>query len=544
MPLLLETADEERLHKALLPDHFQAAYTGDEGSHLKKLLVSIRQYVLSGDVSMGRSYKVAAYTLLIAMLPLIQLVALSLSRNKAEFYSYYFTLGAASLACAVCFRYVFSANYPRAPMLALAISLGIWALGLLSATVQVTLLDRINTNTNYTYLLFVSYGLPLLYAATAYGDPYSSRIQKIVDGFLLILLFLLYYVSIQDVLDVHGELTRSSQWFVTFALDLENIFLCAAYLFRWLTSSSGQMRRYFKITSLFLVMYAACIALHNHFESNSDLLLLQFLGQALAPLPFTALIALVHHYASAPITDRKGSPLSQRLALSVSPAILLSAIFVLSFSIYTRHSPLGLIVAGLAMAAYVVRTAQSQYWFVDSQAKLQEQARGLERLSYTDTTTGIPNRRAFDELFAREWAVSQREEHSISVLMVDVDRFKQYNDVYGHSAGDLCLRTVARLLAGSLRRPSDFIGRYGGEEFVVLLPATPMEGAEIVANRMNRAIYDADLLHIQGIGGRITVSIGVASKGQRDDVAKALLDRADANLYYAKSQGRNQFWTG
>jgi diguanylate cyclase (GGDEF)-like protein len=493
---------------------------------------------------MGRNYKAAAYTLLIATLPLIQLIGLNLSRDKAEFYSYYFTLGAASLACVFCVRYAFHSNYPRGPMLALAVGLGLWALGLLSATVQVTLLDRINTNTNYTYLLFVSYGLPLLYAATTYGDPYSSRIQKIVDGFLLVLLFSLYFVSIQDVLNAQGELTASSRWFVTFALDLENVFLCVAFVFRWLTSSSGQMRRFFKITSLFLLMYSACIALHNHFESNSDPLAFQFLGQALASVPFMALIALVHHHADAPVTNRKGSPISQRLALSVSPAILLSAIFALSFSIYTRHSPLGLSMAALAMAAYVVRTVQTQYWFVESQAQLQEQARGLERLSYTDTTTGVPNRRAFDELFAREWAISQREEHSISVLMIDVDRFKQYNDVYGHSAGDLCLRTVARLLAGSLRRPSDFIGRYGGEEFVVLLPATPIEGAEMVADRMNRAVYDADLLHIQGIGGRVTVSVGVASKSQHDDAAKTVLDRADANLYYAKSQGRNQYWLG
>lgn len=156
----------------------------------------------------------------------------------------------------------------------------------------------------------------------------------------------------------------------------------------------------------------------------------------------------------------------------------------------------------------------------------------------------IPNRGAFDELFAREWAISQRDEHDISVLMVDIDRFSQYNDVYGHATGDLCLGSVAGLLAGSLRQPSDFIGRYDGAKFVVLLPATPIEGAERVAIRMSRAIYDADLLHIQGIGGRVTVSIGVASKRGDDEIAKALLDRADAHLCYAKSQGRNQYWMG
>jgi diguanylate cyclase (GGDEF)-like protein len=493
---------------------------------------------------MVRNAKRALYTLLIATLPIIQLVALSFSRSRAEYFSYYFTLGAATAACVFCFSYVTRSNYPKKPMAALAIGLGIWALGLLSATVQVTFLERINTNTNYTYLLFVSYGLPLLYTATTYGDPFASTMQKVVDGFLLLLLFLLYYVSIQDVLNVQGELTEESRRFVNFALDLENLFLCAAFLFRWLTSSSGQMRRFFKITALFLVLYSSCIALHNHFESNSDPLLLQFLGQALAPVPFMALIVLLHHYADAPISGRQGSPFSQRLALSVSPAILLSAIFALSFSIYTRHSPLGLTIAALAMLAYLVRTVQTQYWYVESKSQLQEQARELQKLSYTDSTTGIPNRRAFDELLAREWATSQRELHQISVLMVDVDRFKQYNDFYGHTAGDLCLRTVARLLAGSLRRPSDFIGRYGGEEFVILLPTTPQEGAEAVASRMSKTIYDADLLHEQGIGGRITVSIGVASKDNGDHMAKSVVDRADAYLYYAKSQGRNQYWAG
>jgi diguanylate cyclase (GGDEF)-like protein len=107
--------------------------------------------------------------------------------------------------------------------------------------------------------------------------------------------------------------------------------------------------------------------------------------------------------------------------------------------------------------------------------------------------------------------------------------------------GDECLRIVARLLAGTLRRPSDFIGRYGGEEFVVLLPRTPIDGAYTVARRMNKFIVDAEPSHDRGLDGRVTVSIGVATLENLEISDDELMQRADLNLYQAKSGGRNQF---
>jgi diguanylate cyclase (GGDEF)-like protein len=168
-------------------------------------------------------------------------------------------------------------------------------------------------------------------------------------------------------------------------------------------------------------------------------------------------------------------------------------------------------------------------------------AAALERLSYTDAVTDLPNRRAFDRAIAREWAAAMRTPESMSLLMIDIDRFKDYNDLYGHQAGDHCLRAMARLIAGALHRPADFCGRYGGEEFVILLPATPLQGATVVASRIIERIHTANLPYSQGIDGRVTVSIGVSERHATDLQADALMERADRNLYRAKGNGRHRW---
>jgi len=190
---------------------------------------------------------------------------------------------------------------------------------------------------------------------------------------------------------------------------------------------------------------------------------------------------------------------------------------------------------------------RQQREFAIEQLKLEKQKlavayKKLELLANVDGLTNIANRRCFDDTFSKEWSRAMRETESIALLMIDIDCFKQYNDSYGHLAGDECLKLVASSLQQYLQRPTDLVARYGGEEFVILLPGTHARGAIKVAERVRKGILALQLPHENSIAhDLVTVSLGAATvvpmlKHQPSE----LLQSADAALYEAKNGGRNQ----
>lgn len=168
----------------------------------------------------------------------------------------------------------------------------------------------------------------------------------------------------------------------------------------------------------------------------------------------------------------------------------------------------------------------------------------LARLSRIDGLTGVGNRRAFDEDFARACVAGARANRPVALLMLDVDCFKSYNDAYGHQAGDEVLRTVATCISKSLARRTDSVARYGGEEFAVVLPATGDAGAAKVAERIRALLMRRAIPHAAARDGVITLSIGASAAGgavlRERDAMPALVARADAALYRAKDTGRNR----
>ncbi len=166
----------------------------------------------------------------------------------------------------------------------------------------------------------------------------------------------------------------------------------------------------------------------------------------------------------------------------------------------------------------------------------------LIELSYLDPLTSIPNRRRFDELFAEEWRRAGRARSRLSLLMIDVDAFKAFNDSYGHQEGDQCLRRVAATLSDHLPRAGDSVARYGGEEFAVLLPGTDAAGAYLLAERLRQQVARLAIPHrASAAAAVVTVSCGVAMRRPLGDEAPAvLLAAADAALYAAKHAGRNR----
>ncbi len=166
----------------------------------------------------------------------------------------------------------------------------------------------------------------------------------------------------------------------------------------------------------------------------------------------------------------------------------------------------------------------------------------LTKLASIDPLTGIPNRRHFTNVFDTEWRRAKRGKTAISLMLVDVDYFKQYNDTYGHSAGDDCLKQIAQGLLHSLKRPGDCAARIGGEEFAILLPETDALGAVTLADRIRIDIEKLGIAHEHSkTVGHVTVSAGVATTTPSVEMdRKALLNAADEMLYQAKERGRNQ----
>ncbi|WP_246422728.1 diguanylate cyclase [Roseospira visakhapatnamensis] len=173
---------------------------------------------------------------------------------------------------------------------------------------------------------------------------------------------------------------------------------------------------------------------------------------------------------------------------------------------------------------------------------LRRKTEALERLAATDALTGVPNRRSFETVIAREWRRMMREKMPLSVAMVDIDHFKALNDTFGHPFGDHVLRVVAATIDAHLRRPSDYVARYGGEEFVLVLPSTDAAGAASVAEGARRAI---EALQFDGMPVdkplQVTASLGCGTVVPSvEGGVEALVGEADQNLYRAKNNGRNR----
>lgn len=169
----------------------------------------------------------------------------------------------------------------------------------------------------------------------------------------------------------------------------------------------------------------------------------------------------------------------------------------------------------------------------------------LQRLATQDGLTGVGNRRAFDEALKREWRRAQRLQMPLGMVLVDVDCFKQFNDIYGHLQGDACLRSVAAVMADNAIRTGDLAARYGGEEFALLLPFTEIAGALALAERVRSGVRALWLPHSAGVEGQcVTISAGAASMlpGGSDE-PEQLIGLADAALYRAKKGGRNRVET-
>jgi diguanylate cyclase (GGDEF)-like protein len=199
-------------------------------------------------------------------------------------------------------------------------------------------------------------------------------------------------------------------------------------------------------------------------------------------------------------------------------------------------------VLGARLIRQIRLRAQTEARLRKSQQELEASNQTLQTHALQDGLTGLANRRSFDAGLREEYERAMRHGRSLALIMLDADYFKQYNDTYGHPAGDACLRSVAQAILASQSRPGDLSARYGGEEMVVLLPDTGLDGARAVAERIRTAILELQIAHAGSPFGMVTISAGIAAcmPASDSDSASQLLEAADRALYLAKTNGRNR----
>jgi len=224
---------------------------------------------------------------------------------------------------------------------------------------------------------------------------------------------------------------------------------------------------------------------------------------------------------------------------------------VVSLFLISKDSDHGLLAVALIILAVTLVLVSSYIYHL--LFELQTTHIALQALAETDQLTNIANRRHFDRKFKVEWRRAMRDKNPISMMMIDVDFFKKYNDSYGHQEGDKCLQEIAKALESITNRPADLASRYGGEEFAILLPATSLDNTVMLAERLRKKIEKLKIEHTRSSFGIVTVSIGVSccepawdftgktpDKDQKVIFPAMLLTAADNALYVSKERGRNQ----
>jgi len=237
-------------------------------------------------------------------------------------------------------------------------------------------------------------------------------------------------------------------------------------------------------------------------------------------------------------------------AMTTTMAYELVAIFVNhtdpSILVQNTFNILALIIVGsfsnCLMENYLRRDFLNSLLLEHENRRLQMASEELRRLSISDALTGLSNRRHFDSMLKQEWMRAMRSERPVSVIMFDVDAFKQYNDNYGHQAGDECLSRVAEVVGGFARRSGDVAARYGGEELVLLLPDIDLDQAAGIAEECRSAVESLKIPHDHSaVANVVTISAGVSTMVPEMDISsKILIAAADRSLYQAKREGRNR----
>jgi diguanylate cyclase (GGDEF)-like protein len=229
------------------------------------------------------------------------------------------------------------------------------------------------------------------------------------------------------------------------------------------------------------------------------------------------------------------------LWLSIAFNLLMLGPAIVVILVNQINLPLGVLVTLYAIyMAFMAGRANNEYWVaLETEFLLEKKSRDLEKISQKDGLTGLYNRRYFDTAFDLEWKRGRRKQTRIAMVVCDIDEFKQVNDTYGHLAGDEYIKLTARVLAQVFQRESDIVARYGGDEFVALMPEASEKSVAALSEKVRKKMAETPLV-FESHTIRSTVSLGMATIDPRSGEKELLISRADNALYAAKKNGRNQ----
>jgi diguanylate cyclase (GGDEF)-like protein len=330
---------------------------------------------------------------------------------------------------------------------------------------------------------------------------------------------------------------------IAYMLDFENACLAGAALLRYIATDRPDDHYYFRAVAAFFVSYAVSGYAYNHFIALGDHPEFGTSGwDALLDVPFMALLAACGMRRR----QRHWHPpvYMVRFVQSASPTFLAMSVLGFGLMVIPGYPTLGIAGAIMAVVGIGLRGTLAQVDLVEEEHRLARSRDRLEGLVFVDSLTGLANRRALDERLLREWhRPGQRD--PLALLMIDVDFFKEYNDRYGHLAGDDCLRALAATLVARGIRAGDFLARFGGEEFAVVAPGTRLDEALTLAEDLRAHVQAQGIVHARSPLGVVTISIGVAAvQPSVGSGPLELLNAADAALYRAKHAGRNRVGAG
>ena len=378
------------------------------------------------------------------------------------------------------------------------------------------------------------YGVPLLVAVSLQSERRIWSMARAINALLSVAIGAVLYLQIFTLLTVSGSKNPEDAVLIARMFDGIDLFLASAATIRWLGSSESQEYSFFRILSIFLWLNAALPAIHNRVLLHHDYIWLDLFVSA----PYVCLFVLILSEQKRPA--RLPSPALVRVVRSGSPIFLTLALVFVGTVASQSHFYIGLTAVLLAIAGYGALNIFTQSRGLEAEESLLAAKVDLERMIGFDSLTGIANRYAFDEALDLEVSASRRTKLPVSLLMIDVDHFKQINDEKGHQAGDEYLIRIASAIRAALPRATDFVARFGGEEFSVILAATDRDGAMNVAGRLHQQIADLGLDNPATDSGIVTVSIGFSTyDGSPQHSPASLIRAADRALYLAKRRGRN-----
>ncbi|MHB1958480.1 MAG: GGDEF domain-containing protein [Acidobacteriaceae bacterium] len=407
------------------------------------------------------------------------------------------------------------------------------------------------TTATMSDFFFLIYGIPILLAISFTSDEADLRVLFWLDGAQAIVAAVLIYFQIFSILPSTGHLTAISTTSLMYVYNAENLTLAGAVTLRLFGNPAPAKRRFYVALSIYLWSYAVVSLILGYFELEQDIA--QGLQDVFWGLPCLLLLAALsfqpHDLPAGNETNKDPNRSIALLLDNLSPVLFTLVMVVMGARIAPVYPWIGFASIAIAVALYGLRAALLQSKYLRSQQDLARSGLALvdaidrlRELSIRDGLTGIYNRRHFDEVLLAEWKRSIRTQKPLSLLLIDVDRFKKLNDRYGHPEGDECLKKIAEQLLKILRRSSDTLARYGGEEFAAILPETNKESAKLIADAMRMSVEDLKIANEDSQPARVvTVSIGVCSENAMlNRPAEELLNAADAALYRAKKLGRNR----